>query len=522
MAGLLGNGWDDPQSSAIMALAGGMLKSDLGGGLLGANSAYSQSKQDAAKQQYMQMQMQNMQSEVAQRQAAMQKQQDLMDFIKRKASGSTSAAAPAQMGQLGSGSFGVVPPPAGMPDVPQAAAQPQGQDWIQSLSPSDMLFMKAGGMDPTDVYNTFKPKWENVGGNMVNTNDPKFKGGFVPQVKFDEKGGATMLSPGANGVPQASIVPGSLDAYRQFRQADAGIASANEVVKVYNPATGREEYRPKSQVLDASQPAQPQPTPMRQPPASEAQMRTDVQGGMGADPAAIQREIQSSRAGLATVKDPASRAALQSHIADMERQGAALPRPMAAGQSVNEKLAADAGGQINQSWVKNSYEPTLQSGQSARDLIDTVQVTRQAMENMGKTGWGTQTQAAGAAILNGLGIAPQNAKLFAANAEVFQSKAMERLWGTLNEAKGPQTEGDADRASKTFASLKNTPQANTFILDFAEAKAQRDQMKARFYQEAQPIARQKGDLSEVDREWSRRSPSIFNLPSMQRWAGGVK
>jgi hypothetical protein len=43
-------------------------------------------------------------------------------------------------------------------------------------------------------------------------------------------------------------------------------------------------------------------------------------------------------------------------------------------------------------------------------------------------------------------------------------------------------------------------------------------MKASFYQNALPIAKEEGDLQKVDREWSKRVPSIFSMPSMTKWA----
>jgi hypothetical protein len=67
MAGLLGQGWEDPRSAAIMSLAGGLLKGDFGGGLLGASDAFAQAKQDAVRQQYMDMQMRNLQAQEEQR-----------------------------------------------------------------------------------------------------------------------------------------------------------------------------------------------------------------------------------------------------------------------------------------------------------------------------------------------------------------------------------------------------------------------------------------------------------------------
>jgi hypothetical protein len=44
MDGLLGNGWEDPRSAAMMAAAAGLLRRDLAGGLLGANEAFAQAQ----------------------------------------------------------------------------------------------------------------------------------------------------------------------------------------------------------------------------------------------------------------------------------------------------------------------------------------------------------------------------------------------------------------------------------------------------------------------------------------------
>ena len=70
---------------------------------------------------------------------------------------------------------------------------------------------------------------------------------------------------------------------------------------------------------------------------TEAAARTAVNsGGMGADPKAIARELAASEASLPTLaKDPVALAAMQSHIAEMKRQGAnaglASARPAATG-----------------------------------------------------------------------------------------------------------------------------------------------------------------------------------------------
>ena len=70
--GLLGTGFDDPQSQAIMALAGGLLRRDAGGGLLGANQAFLAAKQAQQQQAMQQMQMRQYQMQMDREQRAMQ------------------------------------------------------------------------------------------------------------------------------------------------------------------------------------------------------------------------------------------------------------------------------------------------------------------------------------------------------------------------------------------------------------------------------------------------------------------
>lgn len=76
--GLLGQGFDDPRSAAVMALAGGLLQRNMGGGLLAANNAYGEAKQNALRQQMaqqqfeMQRQQHQLALEKAQRDAAME------------------------------------------------------------------------------------------------------------------------------------------------------------------------------------------------------------------------------------------------------------------------------------------------------------------------------------------------------------------------------------------------------------------------------------------------------------------
>lgn len=186
-----------------------------------------------------------------------------------------------------------------------------------------------------------------------------------------------------------------------------------------------------------------------------------------------------------------------------------------AGVEVQSPSVTKATEGLNENWIKQSFNPAIEQGRAATSQIANLD----ALKNIDmKTGWSTEAKAAAANVLTGLGIAPKNAELYATKAQQFQSVAMTKLWETLNNAKGPQTEGDANRAKATFAQLGNTPEANQFIVDFARAVANREKRRADFYNEALPVARQMGDLTAIDRSWSKIDGSIWNDPVLKRWA----
>jgi hypothetical protein len=71
--------------------------------------------------------------------------------------------------------------------------------------------------------------------------------------------------------------------------------------------------------------------------ANEGQMKKSMSGGMGADPAAIQREIRSTQQSLMSPLDPQSKSMLQAHLGDLLRQSKNTPTPSGGGISVQSE-----------------------------------------------------------------------------------------------------------------------------------------------------------------------------------------
>jgi len=172
---------------------------------------------------------------------------------------------------------------------------------------------------------------------------------------------------------------------------------------------------------------------------------------------------------------------------------------------------------INQDWLSNNLEPVRLSGRAASGALDNIKVLKSI--NL-QTGFGTDAKLAGANLLASLGV--KDAEKFATSGQVFQSKVFESLVDTLAKQKGPQTETDAKNIQKTFAQLKNTPQANQFLLDVAEAKALQDRRKMGFYEKAMASndPRIRGNLPSISENWSKISGSVFDIP-LKDAAGNV-
>jgi hypothetical protein len=424
---------------------------------------------------------QQQQVSTAQQQLALQKATQEMQLSRLLAGRFAGGGVPGGGAAAGAGGAagGVAPMPVG--GAPAGAAPAAGGAGVAApsggpgsaypLSLNDIGLMTAMGMKGADnLFNQYKYATDGVqqvAGNY-------YKDPMTGAVKYLPK-----IDNGMDFAPDGSIRParGYVDANAAIKGTEAGATTAASEAAKYPYTVGADRQR---QVTQAS---------------------LDPQTVVGADNNSyLVPRLAIAQGGAGGAGGPAG-------AGGAPGQGGGF---MAARDPVRQQSATA----LNDNWIKNAYQPTLDAGSAAADALTNIQALRTI--DM-KTGWGTDTKATAAGVLAGLGIAPKNAEMFAANAQKFQSVAMDRLMTKQVEQKGTATEGDAKRINQTYVSLQNTPAANDFILDLAQAQANQDQRRAQYYEAALPLAQKAGDLTRVDREWRKIKGSIWADPSLQRW-----
>ena len=496
MAGLLGDTWGDPQTQAALAMAAGLLGGGNFGQALGRGLGGYQQSMAAGREQKIQ------DEELAMKKAAFASAEEQR---KMKADFSKRLSGLLDGGAMGGGD----------------ATGGGGAGFNSSIAdPKTQLAAKLAGYDLTDVAKLAQPNWQNINGNLVNTNAQGFKGGFQPGMHITPSGQAVLTMPGAGGVPVVGAAPGSLDTVGAFQRQEQAIKNAGTLLPTnyVDAATGAPIGGSVAGYLD-QQGAPQRPQTPRTAPA--------IGGNTSNITQSVQDLIARDAAANGIANPTANFTTRTGEMVDLAgtRTPAQAPMPVGRLQSQAQAKAAEmqagiapkAQEEINSTWLTSSYKPTLAAGETASGILSNVAMARASLSGVGQTGWGTEAKATAASVLSTLGVAPKSAEMFATNVQTFQNAAMANLKNQLDAATGPQTEGDADRASKLFASLKNTPQANAMILDVIEARAAREAAKAKFYQAALPIAQKSGDLAAVDREWQARAPSVFDMPSMLKW-----
>lgn len=483
MAGLLDGLFNSPETMGLLTAAAAMAERSgpstrptsfgqvMSSGLLGGMQGYQGVQQSKMLEEYKKAQIDALKSKSD---ATAQELEWKKSFLAKLGGGQAPSTAPAMPGQLGSGTFGDFAPPAGQPAVPQQS-QASGNGF--PLTMNDVLGAKIAGIgDFLPEYKLAQEGFQEQPGTFRRGIDGTRK--YIPDVKsgiggYDEK--TNSLIPISNFASFQADVEGKKTAAVEEQKARYAPLDPKFVGEGGRPIGGS--------VLDYVAPRQGLDTSKLTPQQREYLQKQD--------PEAFNNGV-SKFTGSPSLQSEADRV---KQIGDIQgRQGAQVD--------------------VNKNWITNSMNPVIEQGRAATSLKNNVTALRSIDL---KTGSGTDNKAAFANFLTGIGVAPDNAKLFATNYQRFQSVAMDTLLNKFTAQKGPQTEGDAQRVMATYASTKNTPMANLWLADFAEANANMDSRRAAFYQDALPLALQEGDLSKIDREWQKIQGSIWEDPILKKW-----
>jgi hypothetical protein len=230
--GLLGQGWDDPQSAAIMALAGGLLRKDFGGGLLGANQAFMAQKQalsDAEdrklKRGLLEAQIDETKAQAAQRRLAGE-QAAQSEALMQQIFGGGGIGAP----QVSPGAFSPAADGMGPTMPPSMAAQGMPGSRLAGLSFDQLAMLKARGKDFVELHKYANDPQKLEGGSTY-VNRVTGKREYMPKLPEG-------MAPDGGGM--YNFVPNYTNAVSGF---EGQKAEAQERVKALYGSAGRLNLR---------------------------------------------------------------------------------------------------------------------------------------------------------------------------------------------------------------------------------------------------------------------------------------
>jgi hypothetical protein len=382
MAGLFGNGFDDPQSAANMALAAGLISGNFGGGLLGANAAFRETTNDQVKRRALEADMAERLSHAEERKAKMELARRDQDFQQRLLYGDLPSVAPgASPGAAApvGGGFGAAQAPSGGGGL---IAQARALGIPETVIQADVAFN--GGKKLSEILDKRStPNWQNINGNLVNTNAQGFQGGLQAGMSAGNDGRVTAWQPDNKGGVVVGAPTGALETFGAYNR----VGAASKPIKVFNPVTQRDEYASEA---DVTAPRQPQVQQSRLP------AQPGVNGNFSGDPAPIMESITQ-------IRDPQERANAMAAFQEQARrtQGFAGGGGFPAGPSTSEAAAA-AGAKVKaEADAKAGSEREATFAKGAANSKDTLNYIREARELFKK---GPTASGLGAAIDAGAGL----------------------------------------------------------------------------------------------------------------------
>jgi hypothetical protein len=373
MAGLLGNGFDDPQSAAIMALSAGLVNGNFGAGLLGANAAYREASNDKVKRGLLESQIAETLAQAEERKSRLELARQDQINQQRLLYGNPDAVSPGAFAPSADG-FGPVMPQGAAPSgsgglIAQARAMGIPENVIQA----DVYFNHGKKLSEIlDKRST--PNWQNVNGNLVNTNAQGFQGGMQAGMSAGNDGRVTAWQPDGRGGVVVGAPTGALETFGAYNR----VGAASKPIKFFNPVTQREEWTSEATVTAPARPAPQQSQQPQQPPQQRMPAEPGMSGNFSGDPAPIMEAITQ-------IRDPQERANAMAAFQEQARrtQGFSGGGGFPAGPSASEATAAAAERERAVGQAKADVVPTQQRQSAIAGNLNTLSVLDKALSHPG-------------------------------------------------------------------------------------------------------------------------------------------
>lgn len=264
MAGLLdeifGTDPSGPKAQAMNALAAGLMSNNPGMGFVNANQAFAQAPELALKQKMQQLQLANMQSEIDARGLKAKQDARQQDLIASLFNGSPQGQQAPQGAQNAPGGQPAPGVGGAMPNAPTGGVSGAAQDSQTLMGLSKQLGIPPQVIQADIVFNggkkisemladRSKPNWQNINGNLVNTNAAGFQGGFQPGMAASANGPVMAWQPDGKGGLVVGAPAGALDTYGAYQNVEQRTKAAMDPTTV-TPAGQQPQMTTRAALVD--------------------------------------------------------------------------------------------------------------------------------------------------------------------------------------------------------------------------------------------------------------------------------
>lgn len=461
MAGLLGEGWEDPRSQGLLALAGGMLQGNMGAGVSAMGSTMANAQDKAMQRKLMDMQYQEAMIGLDQKQTNLARIKAIDGDLGTPNTPSTPAISPGAMSTQGGAGPVMSPEVYSQENAQLQSPAPAGQSGglvaqaralgiPDNAIRTDLAFNGGKGIAKM-IYDRGIPNMKVSNGFAYDEN--RVQPGFMPSMNTSANGQTSMTNI-VNGQPVVSAPKGANSTFGGYMEQTERSKAAFDLVDIPDGKGGTQKMTRAAAVglLGGSTPDIPSVGSFQPTPAQLAAIRADVARTGNPNPTINFTQSTQPR--------PVTSAKWGASLSEADKDAQAV-------DLAGNKASAEAGAKTGVDRIYAGYD-------SARSAVESLASSAEARKSIAGgvfTGTGAETQLSVTKALKSMGFDVAQDK--ATNTDYLQSTLGQ---GILNKAKtlgANPTDNDARIIRDIVGSIGTDPQALNKLLDYQDVMANR-------------------------------------------------